>query len=307
MLFKAGKPGLKFALGENPKRPGTSVYSTNRRYPASRMGVEDVIRSSFLEAREYARRWDEYEQKKAAGVTPLLPPRRDLKLEPLVEILKGQRLMHVHAYRADEMLMTLRLADELGIKVTTFDHGLEGYKIAKEIAAHGTGVTTFSDWWAYKAEAYDAIPYNAALLTRNGVLVSVNSDGAEESRHLFLEAAKCMKYGGLSENEALALITLNPAKQLQIDKRVGSIDVGKDADLVIFNSYPLSVYAVPEMVFIDGDLYYSRDSDRERQKQLDEIKKQLVAREKPATRKPGEEKEQKPSRQALPSNEEVSR
>ncbi len=307
LLFKAGTPGLKFALGENPKRSGASSYSANRRYPASRMGVEDVIRSSFLEAREYARKWDEYEQKKAAGVTPLLPPRRDLKLEPLVEILKGQRLMHVHAYRADEMLMTLRLADELGIKVATFDHGLEGYKIAKEIAAHGTGVTTFSDWWAYKAEAYDAIPYNAALLVRNGVLVSVNSDGAEESRHLFQEAAKCMKYGGLTENEALALVTLNPAKQLQIDKRVGSIDVGKDADLVIFNGYPLSVYAVPEMVFIDGDLYFSRDADRERQKQLEEIKKQLIAREKSAPRKPGEDKEQRSSRQTLPTNEEVSR
>lgn len=307
LLFKAGKPGLKFALGENPKRSGASGYSANRRYPASRMGVEDVIRSSFLEAREYARKWDEYEQKKAAGVTPLLPPRRDLKLEPLVEILKGQRLMHVHAYRADEMLMTLRLADELGIKVATFDHGLEGYKIAKEIAAHGTGVTTFSDWWAYKAEAYDAIPYNAALLVRNGVLVSVNSDGAEESRHLFQEAAKCMKYGGLTENEALALVTLNPAKQLQIDKRVGSIEVGKDADLVIFNGYPLSVYAVPEMVFIDGDLYFSRDADRERQKQLEEIKKQLIAREKSAPRKPGEDKEPRPGRQTPPTNEEVSR
>ncbi len=309
MLFKAGKPGLKFALGENPKRSGSSSYSANRRYPASRMGVEDVIRSSFLEAREYARKWDEYAQQKAAGVAPLLPPRRDLKLEPLVEILKGQRLMHVHAYRADEMLMTLRLADELGIKVATFDHGLEGYKIAKEIAAHGTGVTTFSDWWAYKVEAYDAIPYNAALLTRNGVVVSVNSDGAEESRHLFQEAAKCMKYGGLSENEALALITLNPARQLEIDKRVGSIDVGKDADLVIFNAYPLSVYAVPEMVFIDGDLYFSRDSDRERQKQVDEIKKQLIAKEKSVPKKPGEEKdkEQKPPRQAPPTNEEVSR
>lgn len=309
MLFKAGKPGLKFALGENPKRSGSSSYSSNRRYPASRMGVEDVIRSSFLDAREYARQWDDYEQKKAAGVTPLLPPRRDLKLEPLVEILKGQRLMHVHAYRADEMLMTLRLADELGIKVATFDHGLEGYKIAKEIATPGTGVTTFSDWWAYKVEAYDAIPYNAALLTRNGVLVSINSDGPEESRHLFQEAAKCMKYGGLSENEALALITLNPAKQLQIDKRVGSVDVGKDADLVIFNSSPLSVYAVPEMVLIDGDWYFSRDSDRERQSQVDEIKKQLIAKEKSAPRKPGEEKdkESKPTRQVLPTNEEVTR
>ena len=307
MLFKGGKPGLKFALGENPKRSGASSYSATRRYPASRMGVEDVIRSSFLEAREYARKWDEYEQKKAAGLTPLLPPRRDLKLEPLVEILKGQRLMHVHAYRADEMLMTLRLADELGIKVATFDHGLEGYKIAKEIAAHGTGVTTFSDWWAYKAEAYDAIPYNAALLVRNGVLVSVNSDGAEESRHLFQEAAKCMKYGGLTENEALALITLNPAKQLQIDKRVGSIEVGKDADLVVFNRYPLSVYAVPEMVFIEGDLFFSRDADRERQKELEKIKQQLIAREKSAPRKPGEDKEQRPSRQAVPTNEEVSR
>ena len=292
LIFSAGKPGLKFALGENPKR-SNFMASGPRRYPSSRMGVEDVIRSSFLEAREYAARWEEYERKKKEGVSPLIPPRRDLKLEPLVEVLKGERLVHVHAYRADEMLTFMRLADDFGFKVTTFDHGLEGYKIAREIAAHGATVTTFSDWWAYKTEAYDSIPYNAALLTNKGVLVSLNSDGAEESRHLFQEAAKCMQYGGLSEDQALALITINPAKQLRIDGRVGSIEVGKDADLVLFGSYPLSSFAVPEMVFIDGELYFSRQRDSERQKQIETVKKQLLEAEKRASGKPEEEKDRK--------------
>jgi len=293
LIFTAGKPGLKFALGENPKRSNFTPAGP-RRYPASRMGVEDVIRSSFLEAREYSRQWEEYERKKKEGVFPLIAPRRDLKLEPIVEVLKGERRMHVHAYRADEMLMFMRLADEFGIKVATFDHGLEAYKIAPEIAAHGATVTTFSDWWAYKAEAYDSIPYNAALLANSGILVSLNSDGAEESRHLFHEAAKCMRYGGLSEDQALAMITINPAKQLNIDHRVGSIEVGKDADLVLFGSYPLSSYAVPEMVFIDGELYFSRKQAIERQTQIETVKKQLIEAEKRTSGQQPGEKEDKP-------------
>ncbi len=278
MKFKGAMPGIKFALGENPKRRGIPLFTRGnpRRYPSSRMGVEDVIRSSFNRAQAYQKEWQEYEGKKAAGVSPLIPPRRDLQLEPLVEILEGKRLVHSHCYRADEILMLIRVAEDYGFKIATFQHVLEGYKVAQEIAAHGAGASTFSDWWAYKLEAYDAIPYNAAIMVRKGVLVSINSDSGEEARHLNQEAAKTMRYGGLDENEALALVTLNPAKQLRIDDRVGSIDEGKDADLVIYNNYPLSVYAVPEQVYIDGQLYFSREMDLERQAKLEEEKKRLI-------------------------------
>lgn len=286
LLFEGAKPGIKFALGENPKRPGTPTTPGGaRRYPSSRMGVEDVIRTAFLEARQYMARWDEYNRKKASAVNPPIPPRRDLQLEPLVEILKGQRLVHSHCYRADEILMLIRVAEEFGFKIATFQHVLEGYKVAKEIAQHGAGASTFSDWWAYKVEAYDAIPYNAAIMTRKGVVVSINSDSAEEARHLNQEAAKCMKFGGLNEDEALALVTLNPAKQLQIDHRVGSIDTGKDADLVIYNHYPLSVYAVPDTVLIDGQVYFSLEQDKVRQQNLESEKKRLAEAEKKTDKK----------------------
>jgi len=263
-------PGLKFALGENVKRQRTPP-----RYPSTRMGTEDVIRQAFLEARAYMREWEDYRKKAAAGDRTALPPRKDLKLEPLAEVLRGERLAFVHGYRADEMLMALRLADEIGFKVNSFEHGFEAYKIAPEIARHGAIVSTSSDWWAYKVEAYDAIPYNAALLTRKGVLVTLNSDSAEEARHLNMEAAKCMKYGGLTEEEALRLITLNPARQLRIDGRVGSIDTGKDADLVIYNHHPLSVYAVAQKVLIDGQVYFDLGKDLEIRKQIEAERKAL--------------------------------
>jgi imidazolonepropionase-like amidohydrolase len=261
ILFEGSKPGIKFALGENPKRRGGSTLGgVTPRYPATRMGVEDVIREAFTEAKLYQADWKQYEARKARGEN-VLPPRRDLKLEPLVEILEGKRLVHAHCYRADEILMLLRLADELGFKIKTLQHVLEGYKVAKEIAAHGAGASTFSDWWAYKIEAYDAIPYNAAIMARKGVTVSLNSDSAELMRHLNTEAAKVVKYGGLGEDEALAMITINPAKQLEIDSRVGSIEPGKDADLVIYDKHPLSNYAKVQKVVIDGELYFDRDKE----------------------------------------------
>src|SRR6185503_17092691 len=170
---------------------------------------------------------------KNRGENPL-PPRRDLKLEAMADILRGKLLVHSHCYRADEIVMLLGLADEFGFKIQTLQHVLEGYKVAKEIAAHGAGASTFSDWWAYKIEAADAIPYNAAIMVRKGVLTSVNSDSAELARRLNTEAAKSMRWGGLSEDEALALVTINPAKQLRIDNRVGSLEVGKDADVVVW-------------------------------------------------------------------------
>lgn len=275
LLFRGAKPGIKFALGENPKRPNSSpAADTGRRYPATRMGVEDVIRNAFTRARDYMREWKDFENGEN-GKASIIPPRRNLELEPLAEILRGERLVHAHCYRADEILMLIRLADEFGFKVATFQHVLEGYKVAKEIAAHGAGASTFSDWWAYKVEAYDAIPYNAAIMTRKGVVVSINSDSAEEARHLNQEAAKCIKYGGLSEAEALKLVTLNPAKQLQVDNRIGSIETGKDADLVIYNQHPLSVYAAVEKVLIDGEIYFDIEQDRKRQETIAAEKKRL--------------------------------
>jgi imidazolonepropionase-like amidohydrolase len=278
LIFEGAPPGIKFALGENVKRmgsPGGFGSAAGLRYPASRMGVEDVIREAFTAARAYQKEWSDY-QAKVDRHEQAVPPRRDLKLEPLVEVLEGRRYVHAHCYRADEILMLLRVADDFGFKIRTLQHVLEGYKVAKEIAAHGAGASTFSDWWAYKAEAYDAIPYNAAIMVRKGVLVSVNSDSAELMRHLNTEAAKSIKYGGLSETEALSLITINPAKQLGVDQRVGSIEPGKDADLALFDKHPLSTYAKVEKVFIDGQLYFDREKDMEERPGKEIRKKALI-------------------------------
>jgi len=279
LLLIGALPGLKFALGENPKDMRQFGQAGPRRYPASRPGVEYVLRDALTRAKEYQRAWNGYQARKKAG-EDILPPRRDMQLEPIVEVLEGKRLAHVHAYRADEMLMMLRLAEEFGFHVATFEHGLEGYKIAKELAAHGAGVGTFTDWWGYKVEAIDAIPYNAALMLRKGVLVSVNSDSAEHARRLNSEAGKMVKWGGLTEDEALSLVTINPAKQLRIDKYVGSIEPGKDADLVIWSHHPLSSYAIVERTYIDGTLYYDRQADLQRIAEQQKEKERLVAAEK---------------------------
>ena len=190
-----------------------------------------------------------------------MPPRRDLRLETLRDVLAGKVLVHAHCYRSDEILMLIRLADELGFKVRTFQHVLEGYKVASEIARHGAGASTFSDWWAYKLEAYDAIPYNAAIMAEHGVLVSLNSDSSELARRLYWEAAKTVKYGGVSESDALKMITLNPAGQLGIEKRVGSLEVGKDADVAVFNHHPFAPDARVEMTLVDGVVLFDRAKD----------------------------------------------
>ena len=278
--FEGALPGIKFALGENPKRSGFSIPGAPRRYPATRMGVTDVIREAFSEAQDYKKSWDEYNRKKAAGEPNLIPPRRDLKLDPLVEVLEGKRLVHIHCYRADEILQMIRVAEEFHFKVATFQHVLEGYKVADEIAKHGAGGSTFSDWWAYKVEAYDAIPYNAALMTERGVIVSVNSDDASEATHLNQEAAKSMKWGGLSHDEALKMVTLNPAIQLHIADRVGSLEAGKDADIAIYDKDPLSVYAVPQKVLIDGQVYFDRQQDIAHRADLEKEKKALTEKDK---------------------------
>jgi imidazolonepropionase-like amidohydrolase len=266
-------PGIKFAMGENPKRTNSqSLPGQPARYPRTRMGVLETMRDAFIRARDYKKSLDDYK----AGKTKL-PPRRDLELEPLVEVIEGKRLVHAHGYRSDEHLNLMLLADEFGFRIATLQHGLEAYKIAPEIAKHGTGVSIFTDSWGYKLEAYDAIPYNAYILWKNGVVVSINSDSDERMRRLNLDAAKVEKYGGVPEEDALKMITLNPAKQLGIDKRTGSIEVGKDADLVIWSAHPFSVYSRVERTIIEGDTYFDRTKDIQMR---DQIAKEREALEK---------------------------
>ena len=263
IVFEGALPGIKFALGENVTRKRGAAGTPPERFPTTRQGVDYVMRDAFTRAKTYQKTWADYKAAKAKG-QDVLPPKTDLQLEPLVEVLEGKRLVHCHSYRADEILMMIRVADEFGFKVATFQHVLEGYKVAKEIAAHGAGASTFSDWWGYKIEAEDAIPYNAAIMVRKGVLVSINSDDAEQARRLNNEAAKTVRYGGLTDDEALATVTINPAKQLRIDNRVGSLEVGKDADVVIWNHHPLSTEAIVDRAYIDGVVYYDRAKDLDR-------------------------------------------
>lgn len=276
VIFPGAPPGIKFALGENPKRSNNiALPGFPRRYPGTRMGVEEVIRDAFTRARDYKNAWNEYNAAVKRGEKNLIPPRRDLQLDPLVEVLEGKRFVHSHCYRADEILMLISIANEFGFKVRTFQHVLEGYKVAKEIAQHGAGGSTFADSWAYKIEAYDAIPYNSAIMTRAGVSVSVNSDSDERARRLNIDAAKAMRYGDLTEDEALKLITYNPAWQLGIQDRVGSIEVGKDADLAIWNGHPLSVYSRVDTTFIDGEIFFDRQQDLAKRADLEKERAQL--------------------------------
>ena len=288
-IFPGAPPGIKFALGENPKRSSSTPQAgQQRRYPATRMGVEETIRDAFVRARDYKKSWDEYRAAVAKGDKNAIPPRRDLQLEPLVEILEGKRYVHSHCYRADEILMLINIADEFGFKVRTFQHVLEGYKVAKEIAQHGAGASTFADFWGYKIEAYDAIAYNTAIMVRHGVVTSVNSDSNERARRLNIEAAKAMRYGDLTEEEALKLITMNPAWQLGVQDRVGSIEVGKDADLAIWTAHPLSVYARVETTFVDGEVFFDRQQDIARRTELEKERATLEQAEpnRPANRGP---------------------
>jgi len=273
MVFAGAPPGIKFALGENVTRKNSNTVVVQgqppapRRYPTSRMGQAEVLRDAFTRARDYQAGWTEYRTKSRSDRT-LLAPRRDLELEPLVEVLEGKRLVHAHAYRSDEMLMLLNLADEFGFKIKTLQHGLEGYKIAPEIARHGAGLSSFADSWSYKIEAYDAIPYNVAILIRNGVVATINSDSDERIRRLNIDAAKMMRYGGLTEDEALKTITYNGAVQLGVQERVGSIEVGKDADVAIWSGHPLSVYSRVDATLINGEVFFDRASDGTQREQL---------------------------------------
>ena len=255
LRFEGAPRTIKFALGENPTRGGRSRGIQ----PQSRMGVENMIRNSFTEALAYEKRWKAYNDDKSARK---VKPAYDLRMQTLVDILNGEIIVHCHSYRADEIYMLLKVFADFNIPKICFQHANEAYKVAPELAEFGATASVFADWWAYKLEVYYSTAYNAAILTENGVLTSINSDSGELIRHLFHEAAKTQKYGNLSDEEALALITLNPAKQLGIDKRVGSLEVGKDGDIAIFEGHPLSVYAIPQMTFVDGIKYFDIKDDK---------------------------------------------
>jgi imidazolonepropionase-like amidohydrolase len=240
------------------------------------MGVEASIRNEFERAKDYIRKWDEYNKtvKKATkgkGTAPL-PPRMDYHLENIADTLKGKLWIRCHAYQSEEMLSIMRLCHEYGAKLVCFEHGLEGYRITNELVKYHVAVSTFADFWGYKYEAFFTMPYAAALMAKRGVLVAINSDDSERMRRLFIDAAKTVRFGGLSEIEALKTITINPAKICGIDKRVGTIEVGKDADLAIFNRHPLDPYTVCYMTLVDGSIYFDRDKYLEERKAKEEAK-----------------------------------
>jgi imidazolonepropionase-like amidohydrolase len=249
---------VKFALGENPTR----VHGAgNNILPRTRMGVEFVIREAFSKAKEYMDTWDRYNKSKTQKGFRGAPPAYDLRLETLADILRGDIIVHCHSYRADEIFMLLKVCQDFGIKKLVFQHVNEGFKVAPELAKFGAMASVFADWWAYKFEVYYSTAYNAAILTKNGVTTSINSDDGELMRHLYHEAAKTQKYGALTDDEALSLITLNPAKQLGIESRVGSLEVGKEADVAIFKGHPLSTYTVPMITIVDGVVRFDREKD----------------------------------------------
>ncbi|MFC5860889.1 amidohydrolase [Acidicapsa dinghuensis] len=251
MLFPNAPRSIKFASGENPKR----VYGSRNQLPSTRMGNFEVMRQSFEDAKAYMASWDAYNVKVKKDPTAIAP-KVDLKLEALADVLRGKLYVQIHCYRADEFLTEEAIAKQYGYKIRAFHHALEMYKVAPEIAKDGTGIATFTDWWGFKDEAWDAIPWNAVMSMRAGVRVALKSDSNDHIRRLNQEAGKMVHYGGATEDEAIRMVTLNPAWIIGVDDHTGSIDVGKDADLVIWNMDPLSTYARAEKVYIDGDLFF---------------------------------------------------
>jgi imidazolonepropionase-like amidohydrolase len=252
MLFPNAPQSIKFASGENPKR----VYGTRNQLPSTRMGNFEVMRQSFEDAKVYQREWDAYNERVAKGEKDVRPPHRDLKLEALADILRGKLLVQIHCYRADEFLTEEAIAKEYGFRIRAFHHALEMYKVGGKIAADGTGIATFTDWYGGKYEMWDGIPWNAVMSMREGVRVALKSDSNDHIRRLNQEAGKMVHYGGATEDEAITMVTLNPAWIMGIDDKTGSLDVGKDGDVVIWNMDPLSTYARAEKVYIDGDLFF---------------------------------------------------
>lgn len=263
LIFEEAPQTVKFALGENPMRvhgEGSGIH------PSTRMGVENVIREYFDAAIDYRRNRTEFlktkeEYEKTGEGTPPVPIAKNLRLEVIADIIDGDILVHCHSYRADEILMLTRIFEEYGVENFTFQHANEAFKVAPELAEHGAHASVFADWWAYKFEVYYSTAYNASILNENGVVVSINSDSDELIRHLNHEAAKTIRYGNTSENDALKMITLNPAIQLGIDEYVGSIEEGKHADITIWDGHPLSIYSINEMTLIDGVVYFDREND----------------------------------------------
>lgn len=293
LKFREAPPGIKFALGENVKRSNST--QPNTRYPGSRMGVEQIVRDAFYSATEYRLRHRQWNDRRAG-----LPPRIDLELEALSEIIDGKRWVHCHSYRQDEILALIRTLDSFNIQIGTLQHILEGYKVADAMAQHGAMASAFADWWAYKLEVADAIPYAGAIMHNQGVIVSFNSDDGELGRRMNHEAAKAVKYGGISPAEALKFVTLNPAKQLRIDQYVGSIEVGKHADIVVWSGSPLSTLSRVDETWIDGRKYFDHVADSKLQIEQEASRQALiqkVLKSGAAMGAPGEEIDKDPSRE----------
>ncbi len=284
---------IKFALGENVKQSNWGPHYTER-FPQSRMGVEQVMIDAFTRANAYEQAWKNYNSLSRREKQRTTPPRKDLELEALVEILNDERFITSHSYVQSEINMLLEVAEQFDFNVNTFTHILEGYKLADKMAKHGVGGSTFADWWVYKMEVQEAIPYNAALMHGQGVVTAINSDDAEMARRLNQEAAKTVKYGGVSEEEAWKMVTLNPAKLLHLDERMGSVKAGKDADLVLWNENPLSIYAKPLKTMIDGVVYYELEKDEAMREQLRSERARLEAKMQEAKNKGS--KTQKPQK-----------
>ncbi|MBN1223174.1 MAG: amidohydrolase family protein [Candidatus Aminicenantes bacterium] len=292
MIFKEAPPTIKWALGENPKGSNFSGPGPAR-YPRSRMGVEASIRLEFEKAKDYMRSWEEYEKslesaRKMKKPAPL-PPKKNIRLEVISDILKGHYWIRCHAYQSEEMHSIMKLCDEYKVKLVCFEHGLEGYRITNELVKYGVAVSGFADFWAYKWEAYNTMPHAAALTAKRGVLTAINSDDAERMRRLFHDAAKTVRYGGLSEIEAIKTITINPAIILGIDKWTGTIEEGKDADLAVFNRHPFDPYTICEMTLVDGDILFDRAKYLEERRKAEEEKKKQEEQKKEKEKKSGGE------------------
>ncbi|MEE4244722.1 MAG: amidohydrolase family protein, partial [Kangiellaceae bacterium] len=275
MKFKQAPGSIKFALGENVKQSNWGDNMTIR-YPQTRMGVATIVRDAFVRAQDYRASWDKYDALSSSEKKRTAPPRRNYRMDALVEILESKRFIHSHSYVASEILSLMKIAEDFGFRIQNFTHILEGYKVADEMAKHGATASTFADWWAYKFEVIDAIPMNTCLMMKNGVNVSVNSDSGDLIRRLNTEAAKSINYCDMSQEDAIKMVTINPAIQLKVEKYTGSLTKGKDADFVIWNANPLSIYAKVEQTWVDGKKLYDREVDRAMQKQLAEEKNQLI-------------------------------
>ena len=277
LIFDAAAPGIKFALGENPKQ--SNWNNDDPRYPQSRPGVAQIIEEKFEQAADYRD-----DNRDSLGEMPqgrrgrdVVPPRPDLEMDAIVEVLEGVRKIHSHAYRADEMRMLIDVAESFGVTIGTFQHVLEGYKLARRMAEHGAGGSGFIDWWNFKHEANDAIPYNPALMAKGGVTVGLHSDNPELARRMNLEAAKAVRYGDVDEHMAMKMITANPAAQLGVANRTGRLEEGLDADFVIWNGHPLSVYTRVEQTWVDGRRYFDREADRAQREALEAERRELIA------------------------------